>query len=290
MRERVGVDGFGRQVLPLRVIRHAQCADSARTRAAAYCDDRAIWTIDGRTRMPRRARHRDRHRRRAVAVTLPAPSRSRAARGAATRSRRIAAISRGSPRFAAGARRRGRTSDARRPRGVRRASSMADGLIADVDRAPGRVDARLLPFLRLTGRHLRTIPPRICRRRAPLRRCRGSSRSTRSMRCSRRPTSTTPRGLRDRALIEVLYATGLRVSELVGLRVTDVRLDEGYVQCLGKGSKERIVPLGDEAVGWVRRYLGRRPAGARCAGDRSAVAVRQRARRRACRASASGSC
>jgi integrase/recombinase XerD len=69
------------------------------------------------------------------------------------------------------------------------------------------------------------------------------------------PDVTTARGLRDRALIEVLYATGLRVSELVGLRVTDVRVDEGYVQCLGKGSKERAVPLGDEASAWVRRYL-----------------------------------
>src|SRR6188508_3483000 len=69
------------------------------------------------------------------------------------------------------------------------------------------------------------------------------------------PDITTPRGARDRALIEVLYATGLRVSELVGLRVTDVRIDEGYVQCLGKGSKERAVPLGDEASAWVRRYL-----------------------------------
>lgn len=70
------------------------------------------------------------------------------------------------------------------------------------------------------------------------------------------PDVSTPRGLRDRALIEVLYATGLRVSELVGLRLTDLRLDQGYVQCLGKGSKSRIVPLGDEAASWVRRYLG----------------------------------
>lgn len=69
------------------------------------------------------------------------------------------------------------------------------------------------------------------------------------------PEPGTPRGLRDRALIEVLYATGLRVSELVGLRVSDVRLEQSYVQCLGKGSKERAVPLGDEAGAWVRRYL-----------------------------------
>ena len=69
------------------------------------------------------------------------------------------------------------------------------------------------------------------------------------------PDTSTPKGLRDRALIEVLYATGLRVSELIGLRITDVRLDQGYVQCLGKGSKERIVPLGEIATGWVRRYM-----------------------------------
>lgn len=69
------------------------------------------------------------------------------------------------------------------------------------------------------------------------------------------PDVATPIGLRDRALIEVLYATGLRVSELVGLRLADVTLDRGYVQCLGKGRKARIVPVGDQAVYWVRRYL-----------------------------------
>jgi integrase/recombinase XerD len=68
------------------------------------------------------------------------------------------------------------------------------------------------------------------------------------------PDVDTPRGLRDRALLEVLYATGLRVSELVNLRVADVHPDDAYLQCLGKGRKERVVPLGDEAAGWVRRY------------------------------------
>jgi integrase/recombinase XerD len=68
------------------------------------------------------------------------------------------------------------------------------------------------------------------------------------------PDVASTRGLRDRALIEVLYATGLRVSELVGLRVSDVRLDQAYLQCVGKGSKERLVPLGDAAAEWVRRY------------------------------------
>jgi integrase/recombinase XerD len=69
------------------------------------------------------------------------------------------------------------------------------------------------------------------------------------------PDTTIPRGLRDRAMIEVLYATGFRVSELTGLRLADLRLDEGYVQCLGKGHKQRLVPLGEESVAWTRRYL-----------------------------------
>jgi integrase/recombinase XerD len=69
------------------------------------------------------------------------------------------------------------------------------------------------------------------------------------------PDVTSPRGLRDPALIELLYATGLRVSELVGLRVSDVRLTEGFLKTIGKGSKERIVPIGDEAASWVGKYV-----------------------------------
>lgn len=69
------------------------------------------------------------------------------------------------------------------------------------------------------------------------------------------PDIATPIGLRDRALIELLYATGLRVSELISLRLPDVRLGEGYVQCTGKGGKARIVPMGEAAAGWVSRYL-----------------------------------
>src|SRR5262245_30120607 len=61
------------------------------------------------------------------------------------------------------------------------------------------------------------------------------------------PDLNTPRGIRDRALLEVLYATGLRVSELIGLRLDGVNIDIGFVRCLGKGSKERIVPLGESA-------------------------------------------
>jgi integrase/recombinase XerD len=69
------------------------------------------------------------------------------------------------------------------------------------------------------------------------------------------PDVSTPRGLRDKALIEVLYATGLRVSELIGLRAGDLNLDEGSLTCIGKGDKQRMVPLGQEAVEWVRRYV-----------------------------------
>lgn len=62
-------------------------------------------------------------------------------------------------------------------------------------------------------------------------------------------------GLRDRAMLETLYATGLRVSELVGMKVSEVSLDMGVVRVMGKGSKERLVPLGEESLDWVRRYL-----------------------------------
>jgi integrase/recombinase XerD len=69
------------------------------------------------------------------------------------------------------------------------------------------------------------------------------------------PDVKTPRGLRDRALIEVLYATGLRVSELVSLRSGDLHIEAGYLTCTGKGSKQRLVPLGDEAASWLLKYL-----------------------------------
>ena len=62
-------------------------------------------------------------------------------------------------------------------------------------------------------------------------------------------------GVRDRAMLETLYATGLRVSELVGLKIAEVSLDMGVVRVMGKGSKERLVPLGEEAINAIRRYL-----------------------------------
>jgi integrase/recombinase XerD len=69
------------------------------------------------------------------------------------------------------------------------------------------------------------------------------------------PDAKTPLGLRDRAMLEVLYSTGLRVSELTGLRVTDLDTKIGCVRCIGKGDKERIVPVGKKAIGMVDKYL-----------------------------------
>jgi len=69
------------------------------------------------------------------------------------------------------------------------------------------------------------------------------------------PDTSTAVGVRDRTLLEVLYAAGLRVSELVGLRVDQVNLRQGVLRITGKGSKERLVPLGEEALAWVVRYL-----------------------------------
>ena len=71
----------------------------------------------------------------------------------------------------------------------------------------------------------------------------------------RSPDTTQPRGIRDRALIELFYATGLRVSEMVSLRQQDVNLESGYLTCTGKGRKQRLVPVGDEAAAWLTRYL-----------------------------------
>ncbi len=69
------------------------------------------------------------------------------------------------------------------------------------------------------------------------------------------PDVALPLGLRDRAMLETLYATGLRVSELVALKTFEANLDAGIVRVLGKGSKERLVPLGEEAVHWLQKYL-----------------------------------
>lgn len=69
------------------------------------------------------------------------------------------------------------------------------------------------------------------------------------------PDAATPQGIRDRALMETVYSTGVRLSELLGLSVRDPDLDKGVVRVLGKGRKERVVPLGRHAGAWLRRYL-----------------------------------
>ena len=69
------------------------------------------------------------------------------------------------------------------------------------------------------------------------------------------PAIETPLGLRDRAMLETLYATGLRVSELVNLKLHEIGFNEGVLRALGKGSKERLVPLGELAIDWLGRYL-----------------------------------
>ncbi|MBF0474305.1 MAG: site-specific tyrosine recombinase XerD [Deltaproteobacteria bacterium] len=69
------------------------------------------------------------------------------------------------------------------------------------------------------------------------------------------PDQTTPRGLRDAAMLEVIYATGMRVSELVSLTLNNLNLELGFIRAIGKGSKERIVPLGQAAINRTREYL-----------------------------------
>jgi len=69
------------------------------------------------------------------------------------------------------------------------------------------------------------------------------------------PDTSTPIGLRDRAMLELLYASGLRVSELVGIKVNEVSTQDGVVRVTGKGSKTRLVPMGEEAADWIVQYI-----------------------------------
>ena len=85
------------------------------------------------------------------------------------------------------------------------------------------------------------------------------------------PDTTKAIGLRDRALLELLYATGMRVSELLALRPENLNLNRGYLVCLGKGNKERVIPIGDQAVFWVSKYS--REARSRILGKRTSNAL-----------------
>ena len=81
------------------------------------------------------------------------------------------------------------------------------------------------------------------------------------------PDTKTDSGLRDRAILETLYSTGIRVSELVGLDSSDVDFISGVIKLFGKGSKERIVPIGDEAIAAIRKYLNKRNSPSFCSGN-----------------------
>ena len=85
------------------------------------------------------------------------------------------------------------------------------------------------------------------------------------------PDTTKPIGLRDRALLELLYATGMRVSELLSLRPENLNLRRGYLVCLGKGNKERVIPIGEQAVFWVSKYC--REARSRLLGKRASASL-----------------
>ena len=89
------------------------------------------------------------------------------------------------------------------------------------------------------------------------------------------PAVNDPLGNRDRCMLEVLYATGLRVSELVALKRFEVNLDAGIVRVMGKGSKERLVPLGEEAVDWISKYLKTHGANALFVTSRGGPMTRQ---------------
>ena len=85
------------------------------------------------------------------------------------------------------------------------------------------------------------------------------------------PDTTKAIGLRDRALLELLYATGMRVSELLSLRPENLNLKRGYLVCLGKGNKERVIPIGEQAIFWVSKYC--REARSRLLGKRASAAL-----------------
>jgi integrase/recombinase XerD len=85
------------------------------------------------------------------------------------------------------------------------------------------------------------------------------------------PDASTAFGLRDRAMIELLYATGMRVSELIAVRAADLHLEDEYLTCVGKGNKERLIPIGAQAADWIRQYQR---------SGRPALAARARASRR----------
>jgi integrase/recombinase XerD len=115
-------------------------------------------------------------------------------------------------------------------------------------------------FLLATGRAAED-PAELVRRPRPMRRLPRVLSLAEVERLLAAPETRRPAGLRDRAMLEFLYATGLRVSELTGLRLGAVNLTAGFVRTVGKGDRERVIPVGREALRWLREYLAHgRPA------------------------------
>ncbi len=113
-----------------------------------------------------------------------------------------------------------------------------------------------------TGQHGSDGKPGVSKN--PAAACRRICGSKKSTSCWQAPNLATPIGLRDRAMLEVLYSTGLRVSELLNLRISDIDMRIGCVRCIGKGDKERLVPIGRKAIEAVEQYLAQgRPKFAR---------------------------
>ena len=163
------------------------------------------------------------------------------------------------PRRAGRVRRRAQADRSRRSAGAtsRRSSRQPDdaGPVAALGRPRRRLRARVLP-----------VPgARAEARREPGGRPAGAARlaraaevprsSTRSIDCWRSPMRRHRAGCATRRLLEVLYASGMRVSELVAVKPGDLNLDEGYLTCIGKGDKQRMVPMGRSAADWFRRYM-----------------------------------
>ena len=176
------------------------------------------------------------------------------------------------------ARKAGRRGDARGSRALPRGAPRAGAAPRRRSRGEPPRSARSSATRRCSARGPTTRPPSsTCR--AARAGCRGRSRRARPSGWSRPPSGTTPRALRDHALVELLYGAGLRVSEAVGLEKGGVDLEERLVRTVGKGGKERVVPIGREAAEALRRYLAHGRAAPRPPAP--ARALPQRAGRRA---------